>query len=70
MPPVPLDMFIPEDEFGRASEGGVGRPGVGIASMGTLVGGFFVFSGEERDVSDREDADELVGESREGVDKR
>ena len=48
------------------SGGGVGKPGLGIASKGTLVGGSFRRS-EAGDCSERMDVDELDGESSDDV---
>ena len=50
----------------RRSAGGSGRPGVGIASSGTLVGAGFRRS-RAVDCREREDAEELDGESSEDV---
>jgi hypothetical protein len=58
------DMLCPRFATSSAgfSAGGGGRPGVGMASKGTLVGASFRLSNVAVR-REREDADELVGES-------
>jgi hypothetical protein len=60
-----LGGFLKLDSDWR-SGGGVGRPGVGIASNGTLVGGNFLRS-EDGDCRECEEPEELDGESSDGV---
>ena len=57
-----LDCLFGESRLSRLKEGGAGRPGVGIASSGTLVGGAFRRS-EAPPRNERDETEELDGES-------